>query len=45
MTSLPEDTIVPILEEHYTYAIVLGVSLFGVAWGLVNTLLVSRCNL
>lgn len=30
------------IEETYAYGLVLGCSLFGVLWGLVNTLMVSN---
>lgn len=32
------------IEETYAYGLVIGCSLFGILWGLVNTLLVSHLN-
>jgi len=33
------------LEETASYGIVIGCSIFGMAWGLVNTLLIKKVDM
>jgi hypothetical protein len=38
MSSIPK----PLIEETFAFGLVIGCSLFGILWGTVNALLVSR---
>jgi len=40
MTALP-----PILQTSLTYPLVIGCSVFGIAWGVVNIFLVSQLSM